>query len=399
MNGSGAELPAAISRGEFEARRMAVLTGVARQGCDSFVAFDPASIFYLTGYSFAPTERPVGLLLDAAGDAVLWVPLLKAHHAEQSAFAAVESYREYPDAVHPMTGFAELVRRRGARRLVTDLPGYAPVQGYHGPSLAACRGAERILCDPLLVEACRMRKSKAEIELIKTACGWSRRAHELLKEKATAGVAESTIAGASTGGALAALRRAMERALRPPRPFRVLAGFGGQIGADGTAHHHQAEIDPLMADGDMVITQVGAVIGGYHAELERTMVIGVPTDAVRDLFGAGEAMHEYALGLVGPGIPCSEIDKAVRARFDREGLSILWRHHTGHGIGLLPHEAPFLDVGDSTVLEPGMLVTVEPGLYRDGVGGFRHSDCVLVTEAGCEVLTDYPRDLASLSGL
>jgi Xaa-Pro aminopeptidase len=74
-----------------------------------------------------------------------------------------------------------------------------------------------------------------------------------------------------------------------------------------------------------------------------------------------------------------------------------WRQHVGHAIGLRDHEAPFLDVGDPTVVEPGMVFTIEPGLYDEEIGGFRHSDTVAVTPDGIEILTNYPRDLDSLT--
>ena len=85
------------------------------------------------------------------------------------------------------------------------------------------------------------------------------------------------------------------------------------------------------------------------------------------------------------------------AYLDDNGIRDLWRQHTGHGIGLRNHEAPFLDVGDHTPLQPGMVFTIEPGVYKEGLGGFRHSDTVLVTGTGIEILTDYPHDLASLT--
>jgi len=77
--------------------------------------------------------------------------------------------------------------------------------------------------------------------------------------------------------------------------------------------------------------------------------------------------------------------------FDEHGLMPLWRHHTGHALGLLGHEAPFFDVGDDTIIEPGMIFSVEPGIYVNGLGGFRHSDTLAVTETGIEMLTYYPR--------
>jgi Xaa-Pro aminopeptidase len=87
----------------------------------------------------------------------------------------------------------------------------------------------------------------------------------------------------------------------------------------------------------------------------------------------------------------------VLGYFEEHDLLPNWRQHVGHGIGLRNHEAPFLDIGDHTRVEAGMVFTIEPGLYADGVGGFRNSDTVVVTPDGIDVLTDYPKDLESLT--
>jgi Xaa-Pro dipeptidase len=91
------------------------------------------------------------------------------------------------------------------------------------------------------------------------------------------------------------------------------------------------------------------------------------------------------------------VDRAVLVYFEDNDLLGYWRQHTGHAIGLRNHEAPFLDVGDATVVETGMVFTIEPGLYDSAIGGFRHSDTVVVTDDGIEKLTDYPSDLESLT--
>lgn len=136
---------------------------------------------------------------------------------------------------------------------------------------------------------------------------------------------------------------------------------------------------------------------GYHSELERTMVIGTPTAEQRRLFEHMKAMQEVAFGAIRPGARCSDVDRAVQDYFEVHGLMEYWKHHSGHAIGLRYHEAPFLDLGDHTEIVPGMVFTVEPGLYVPGLGGFRHSDTVAVTVDGVEYLTYYPRDLESLT--
>ena len=127
------------------------------------------------------------------------------------------------------------------------------------------------------------------------------------------------------------------------------------------------------------------------------MVIGPPTDEQRRLFDHVVAAQQVAFDALRPGVTCADVDGAVLRYFDEQGIRALWAQHTGHAIGLRNHEPPFLDVGDHTPVEVGMVFTIEPGVYVEGLGGFRHSDTVVVTEDGIEILTDYPRDLESLT--
>ena len=133
------------------------------------------------------------------------------------------------------------------------------------------------------------------------------------------------------------------------------------------------------------------------SELERTMIIGQPSEEQQRMFEHMCRAQDVALKALQPGASCADVDRAVRAYYEEHNLMPYWKHHTGHAIGLRYHEGPFLDVGDQTELRPGMVFTVEPGLYTPELGGFRHSDTVLITEDGMEMLTYYPRDLDSLT--
>ena len=128
---------------------------------------------------------------------------------------------------------------------------------------------------------------------------------------------------------------------------------------------------------------------GYNAELERGMVIGPPSDKVKWMFEHTVAAQQAAFDALRPGVTCADVDGAVMRYFEEHELLPYWRQHTGHGIGLRNHEAPFLDVGDRTA--------IEPGVYDSAVGGLRHSDTVVVTDEGIELLTDSPSDLESLT--
>jgi Xaa-Pro aminopeptidase len=173
------------------------------------------------------------------------------------------------------------------------------------------------------------------------------------------------------------------------------AGYRGQIGRNSAIPHALAGNIVFQA-GDVLVTGASAPVWGYLSELERTMFLGEPNSEQRRMFEHMKALQEVAFDAIRPGARCSDVDTAVRAYFDENDLMPYWRHHTGHAIGLRYHEGPFLDTGDHTEIRPGMVFTVEPGLYTPELGGFRHSDTVLVTSDGIEILTYYPRDLESL---
>jgi Xaa-Pro aminopeptidase len=173
------------------------------------------------------------------------------------------------------------------------------------------------------------------------------------------------------------------------------AEYRGQIGRNAAIPHALAG-NLVFQPGDVLVTGASAPVWGYLSELERTMFVGGPTPEQERMFEHMVALQDLAFDAIRPGVACSEVDTAVRSYFEEHELWSHWRHHTGHAIGLRYHEGPFLDTGDDTVIERGMVFTVEPGLYAPELGGFRHSDTVLVTADGIEILTYYPRDLASL---
>jgi Xaa-Pro aminopeptidase len=174
------------------------------------------------------------------------------------------------------------------------------------------------------------------------------------------------------------------------------AGYRGQIGRNAAIPHALAN-NIEFQEGDVLVTGASAPMWGYNSELERTMIIGHPSDDQRRMFEHMLTLQDIALAAIEPGTPCAHIDRVVRNYYESQDLMAHWKHHVGHAIGLRYHEAPFLDIGDQTIIEPGMVFTVEPGLYVPELGGFRHSDTVAVTENRIEIMTYYPRDIESLT--
>jgi Xaa-Pro aminopeptidase len=249
-----------------------------------------------------------------------------------------------------------------------------------------------------VIEAMMARKSESEIALIRESGRWCAFAHRLLQELTRPGVTEAEVSLRAGHEATLAMLDALgdDFAGQLGSSDGVQAGYRGQIGLRSSWAHAVAHNIEFKA-GDVLVSETGAPVWGYNAELERAMVIGQPTDEMRRLFDHAVAAQQVAMDALRPGVSCADVDGAVMRYFEENDLLPYWRQHTGHGIGLRNHEAPFLDVGDDTRVEPGMVFTLEPGLYDPRVGGFRHSDTVLVTEGGIELLTDYPNDIESLT--
>lgn len=150
--------------------------------------------------------------------------------------------------------------------------------------------------------------------------------------------------------------------------------------------HHEVSRRPIV-EGDTVIIDVGALVDGYHSDMTRSYVIGEPTDEQREIYALVEAAHAAGIAALGPGVPVRDVDSACRDLFAMAGFADWYLHATGHGVGLEIHEQPFHSQAAEDELVVGNVVTVEPGLYRVGFGGFRIEDLLVVTETGSRPLT------------
>jgi len=385
-----------ISKREIERRRMLLSERMRAQGIDALYLASSANIAYITNFFFIPTERPIAAILLEGGETVMFVPRLEVEHVERYAYVdRVEYYLEYPDERHPMYVLSDLMRSLGleGKTIGFDVDGYGHVFGYRGPRLSEVFKDARYVYARDLIEELRMVKSEEEIRLLRESAKWATLAHRLLQEYTRPGLLEDEVSLRASTEATLAMARALRGIYRPGNGAR--AGFRGQVGTH-SYYPHSLTIHAIIKRGDVLVTGATASISGYGAELERTMIVGEPTAEQERYFKLMVEAQNTALENIRAGVKCGDVDRAVRRFFKERGLMEYWRHHTGHGIGLEYHEAPFLDVGDDRVLKPGMVVTVEPGIYVKGLGGFRHSDTVVVTEDGYEMLTYYPRDLESL---
>lgn len=388
-----------IKESEYQMRCDKLLEYLKQQNLTGAVIFDRTYILYYTGFAFIPTERPIGFVVNTAGERGLFVPRLEVEHARSSAIAdRVTSYDEFPGNLHPMNVLVEMMGEMGIGALFgADDDGYPWILGYRGESLSGLTRTNPHNIRPF-IEDQMMVKSHAELALIGESVRWGHLAHILLQRYTRVNLTETEVSQRASNEAT----RAMLDTIGPIYRGQgwgaggASAGYRGQIGRNSTIPHALAN-NLTFQSGDVLVTGAGASVWGYNSELERTMIMGTPTQEQRTFFDHMLNLQETAFAAMRPGTTCAEVDLAVRAYFESHDLMPYWRHHTGHAIGLRYHEGPFLDTGDHTVLLPGMVFTVEPGLYVPAVGGFRHSDTVCITEDGVEIMTYYPRDIESLT--
>ena len=159
--------------------------------------------------------------------------------------------------------------------------------------------------------------------------------------------------------------------------------------------HGRASDQEIPAKG-FVVLDFGVILRSYCSDMTRTLYVGRPGKEARGWYGAVKDAQQAAIEAVRPGIAAAEVDHAARRVLQSAGLGRYFTHSTGHGVGLEIHEAPRVAAGEQEVLRPGMVITIEPGIYISGRGGIRIEDMVVVTDQGCEVLTPTSKDLITL---
>ena len=365
------------------------------KGLAGAVIFRPQRIQYFVNFIHLSTERPIALIIPVHGEPAMMVPKLEEEHlALQSPWISqVLVYDEYPGTTHPMILLADFINKLGmaGQPLGADCDGYLDQNSYSGPSLRSVMKTD-IVDIGQEVDNLRMVKAADELELMRQSGRWAAITHKCLQAEMAEGESERAISRRAEEKAISLLKKDVDRSGH----FGALGLHASFRSGVKTSMGHAAMDSKLLERGDNLVTYCQGIASGYIAELERTLFFGEPSAEKKEYFQIVRDAQQMALDMLKPGVECSQIDILVREYFKTRGVLSYTTHHQGHGLGLEFHEAPFLDIGDHTVLEAGMVVSVEPGLYIKGMGGFRHSDTVAITKSGYEILTPYPSELESL---
>ncbi|MFZ5651243.1 MAG: M24 family metallopeptidase [Bacillota bacterium] len=229
------------------------------------------------------------------------------------------------------------------------------------------------------VESLRSVKDCSELEKISRAVDLSDRAFEHILPLMGDGVKEIDVA--------LELEFFMRKNGAEGIAFQIIVASGHR-----SSMPHGTASERIMRRGDLVTMDFGALLEGYHSDITRTVVIGRPDRRQEEIYGIVLEAQLTGIKTIRAGVTASEVDRASRSVIEGRGYGGQFGHSTGHGLGLSIHENPRLSSRDNTILKPGMVVTVEPGIYIPGWGGVRIEDTVLVEEKGCRVFTKSPKD-------
>jgi Xaa-Pro aminopeptidase len=233
------------------------------------------------------------------------------------------------------------------------------------------------------VERARMVKDEDELGLIRSAVQAGAKLFDRALEVLRPGVKETDVA--------AAMEYAARLAGADEMSFPTIIASGAR-----SALPHGRASNKTIAAGGFVVCDFGVILAGYCSDQTRTVWVGAASNEARSAYEAVREAQAAAIAAVRPGVSAGEVDAAARKVLHKAGLARYFTHSTGHGVGLEIHESPRIAAGQKDLLKPGMVITIEPGVYFPGKWGVRIEDMVAVTESGCEVLTPTGKDFLAV---
>ncbi len=372
------------SKLELETRLKKIRELMKAQNLDYYVSFDPVNIYYLTNFANNVHERPFILIIEKEGNPKMVVPLLEKSHVETRSVAELEysSYYEFPapQGKNWYDIYQELIE--GNKRVGVESA--MPMQIFEKTP------GKKIVTD--LIDETRIVKTDYEVGRSVHACKVINKGHKEVLKLCRPGVREFALYQKVTGTMTNKIIQDI-----PDANF-IVCKTTAAVWPPSFSHdpHIIPKIFAEMENGGPHVSIVYAQVDGYGVEIERTFFLGEVPPKAKKPFEIMFQARELAYNLLKPGEIMSNIDKKVRKFITDNGYGDYVIHRTGHGLGITGHEAPFLAEGYDRPLESNMLISVEPGIYIPGLGGFRHSDTILITEDGYIKLSKAPEKLEAL---
>jgi len=357
---------------DYKGRVQRAREGLTTHRVDALLMTHLPNIRYLCGFSGS-----AGVLLLGERSTVFFTDGRYTEQAREEVTGATVKILKGKSALAAAMGW--LTRQSAIRRIGIEAS-HLTVADRNTVAKAMPRGV-RLIEVPPIIERLRMVKDAEEIAKIRAACHLGVRLFDHALKSLRPGIAESEVAGE--------LEFAARNAGVDQMAFSTIVASG----ARSALPHGRASSATVPRRG-FVVCDFGVILAGYCSDMTRTVHVGRAAAEERRAYEAVREAQQAALNAVRPGATVGEVDHAARTSLQRKKLDRYFTHSTGHGLGLEIHEAPRVAAAQSEMLRPGMVITIEPGIYLPGKFGIRIEDTVVVTETGCEVLTPCSKELA-----
>jgi Xaa-Pro dipeptidase len=360
----------------FQKRREQLINPASARGVDTLIVSNPTNIFYFTGIHVTPYERFIAFILNAqTGQCYMVLPSLEKGTSVDTSIEVI-LYEDHENPFHRLKDLLAGCHSVGVEKGVMPVGVAEEMAG-----LIQAKGADTdLFVDITLLPAgLRTQKSPDEIAAVQRAAEISDMLLSRISEILKPGRTEKQIA-------FALLEKMAEEADVTIEPFVIQV-----LGGERSANPHGTSSNRLLKPGDAVTVDFGVCYKGYWSDCTRTFFIGAPPQMMKTIYPIVLEAQAAAIETIRPGVPVQEVDAAARRVIHAAGFGPHFIHRTGHGIGLDIHEGPSVHGLNTALLEEGMVITVEPGIYLPGIGGVRIEDDIVVTPDGYQVLTRYPK--------
>lgn len=345
-----------------------ILKSMEDSNLKQIIVSDPASIFYLTGKWIHPGERMLALYINSRGNNKLFVNRL--FPINEDLGVEIVSFDDTDDCIKILS---DSLMKDQSVGIDKNWPSRFLIR------LMELNGAASYVNSSLIVDRVRMIKDNEEIELMRNASRLNDMAMEKLKIAALSGHSEKDLS-------------------------QVLLSIYKELGADGfsfepiiayganAANPHHSNSDKIPTAGDSLILDIGCVKNSYCSDMTRTVFYKSATEKFKEIFNIVLEANKRAIEMVKPGVRFCDIDFVARNYIDSKGYGKYFTHRTGHSIGIEVHDFGDVSSVNTDTVQPGMIFSIEPGIYLPGEVGVRIEDLVLVTESGYEVLNKADKD-------
>jgi Xaa-Pro aminopeptidase len=338
-----------------------------------------ANMYYLTGFNTFPGERLLVNILTDTGESIFIVPkLYESEVREKAEFDQVISWNDTQNPADIVKSIAESNSLNNCTIAIEDTMWFTAFDKIFN----SLKDVHYVHAAEIIGEL-RQHKTSLEGEKMRNASHTADKALENILHKIRPGLTEIEVRDM--------LEAEMKKLGATGPSFQTIIGSG-----PNSAQCHYGTGDRVLQEGDALVMDFGCLVDNYCSDMTRTIVIGQASDKFMSVYAILKRAQQNAIDKVKPGVKASEVDYAARKYISDKGYGEYFIHRTGHGIGLEVHEMPYITESSDVILKPGMVFSIEPGIYLDGEFGMRIEDLVMVTEDGVEVLNQFTKELIEI---